>query len=144
MLGLFFNSEDGGGMFLWNVDWFPPDYISIRPKSSNCRIHTHCSDKLMESLGGGSDNRNVSLYTWQHSRRCPVASRIRNRNFNILDVENRECFACHGHYDRSVPFRDENILLPLWRNVAATPYWPPPPPTNLFKRQLIISEICDT
>jgi hypothetical protein len=34
-LSLFFNAEDGGDMFLWNVSWLSMDYMILHPRRQN-------------------------------------------------------------------------------------------------------------
>jgi hypothetical protein len=33
LLGLFFDSEDEGDMFLWNIGWLSTDYTALYPKT---------------------------------------------------------------------------------------------------------------
>jgi hypothetical protein len=36
LLGIFFDPEDGGDMFLRNVGWLSADYTTLYPRRQNC------------------------------------------------------------------------------------------------------------
>jgi hypothetical protein len=36
LLGLFFDPEDGGDMFLRNINWLSTDYTALYPRRQNC------------------------------------------------------------------------------------------------------------
>jgi hypothetical protein len=44
LLGLFFDTEDGGDMFLRNVGWLPADYMVLYPEDST--LHNHRCENL--------------------------------------------------------------------------------------------------
>jgi hypothetical protein len=45
LLGLFFEPEDGGDMFLQNIDWLSVDYAALYIPEDGT-LHNHCYENL--------------------------------------------------------------------------------------------------
>jgi hypothetical protein len=51
LLGLFFYSDDGGGMFLRNVCWLSTDYMTLYPDDSYLNIKLDLKETDHEDVG---------------------------------------------------------------------------------------------
>jgi hypothetical protein len=52
LLGLFFNYEGGGNMFLWNVGWLSMDYMVLYPIKQNSSWE-YCHDLVCVTIRWG-------------------------------------------------------------------------------------------
>jgi hypothetical protein len=48
LLSLFFDPEDGGDMFPWNVGWLSTDYMANIPEDDT--LHNHCCENLKSDI----------------------------------------------------------------------------------------------
>jgi hypothetical protein len=50
LLCLFFDTKDGGDMFLRNVGWLSVDYTALYPRRQNSSYSAHCKTRSMTSM----------------------------------------------------------------------------------------------
>jgi hypothetical protein len=52
LLGIFFDSEDGEDIFLWNVGFLPTDYIALYPRTQNSSKPSLWEPKILQNVCG--------------------------------------------------------------------------------------------
>jgi hypothetical protein len=84
LLELFFDPEDGGNMFLRNVDWLSPDYTTVYPshRCENLRSYkesSHAEPTIYTELS-------LSRYSHQpHTTQAIITPLIRSHHWTLRE-----------------------------------------------------------
>jgi hypothetical protein len=73
-LGLFFDHEDGGDIFLWNVGWSLAVYTALYPRINNSFAICLFQENVMNSLTGCNTDTNIFCRTCSLQLQCQRVS----------------------------------------------------------------------